>query len=220
MAPLVVRGAGLAPPHAFRPCSDPMPVLVSLALAASLALAPFAARAQALLVDQENLAEWDGAWSISGLAPVGQTFIPTFQQMNVVVLDLGQDIGSPDSAAFAVRLWADSIGGTLLGVSDTVLLRVQSRAHVRFDIRPPAPLVPGVKTTLEVFRAWGTGNLMAYGNFLGFDDVREAILGGQRRANTCLWFRTGYDASVPVAPSSWGAIKRRWRGARPPDLGP
>lgn len=182
-------------------------LIVALALTAA---AP-GARAQGFQVDQQNIADWDGGWSVALLGPVGQTFFPALDQMNVVVALLGTEGGPPQSGAFAVRVWADSIGGTLLGTSDTLTLPAPSWAQVRFDFARPVPLVPGRETTFEVFRADGDANLLIWGNSLPADDVRAAILAGRRQPRIALWFQTGFDSALPVMPTSWGAIKARWR---------
>jgi hypothetical protein len=119
-----------------------------------------------LIIDQQNpyIGGPVNGFEIPLFEPIGQTFIPTFNSMNVVILNL-QDLnhrGGP----WAVEVHA-GLDGALLGTSQAVDLPADFGAGqtaglpVEFDFASSIALTPGLTYSLEPIRFNGSAfNLM------------------------------------------------------------
>jgi len=103
--------------------------------------APTTARARTFLPDQENTTAVISARLVSFFAPLGQEFVPTVPQLDLVQLRMFN--AAAVSGAASVRIRADTIAGTILGTSATVDV-LPGPADV-YDVRFPASvaLTPG-----------------------------------------------------------------------------
>ncbi len=106
--------------------------------------------------DEENYVDPNGAVSVPGLAPVGQTFTASGSSMNAVALWLNLPSGGP-SGTVAVRLRADSITGTILGTtpSQTVTNIAAPELRYLFEFATPIALTPGNTYAIEVVHSAG-----------------------------------------------------------------
>jgi hypothetical protein len=127
-------------------------------------------RAEAdLIIDQQNA--YTGGpvqgWTIILFQPMGQTFVPTFDSMNVVILNLQDDAPFFGGGPWAVEVH-QGLDGALLGTSQAVSLPAgfgdgnAAGLPVEFDFASSIPLTPGSTYSLEPIRIDGSSfNLMA-----------------------------------------------------------
>ena len=151
-----------------------------------------------------------GAYSVSFYQPIGQEFLPSYSQVDVVDLYLIASITN-DSTQVRVRLHHDTIDGPIVGTSDVVTLRQTMDGVVRFTFAPPAPTTPTERHVIEVEFVGGAQNTMLGGGDSNGYAPGRPVLSGQFLMPNDFWFRTGVDRLVPVRQRTWGGVKSAYR---------
>ena len=81
--------------------------------------------------------------SINQSQPIGQAFTPSLSAVGFVQLQLFNGF-NPTNATIAVNLWADSLGGTLLGTTEPVSLPARfGTSNTNFLFLSPVAVTPG-----------------------------------------------------------------------------
>lgn len=169
--------------------------------------------ARAWVVDQGHTPEIFSSWSVAGMGPVGQEFVPALSPLNVVELwiDHGYTGTQPPTDIF-VRVREGTIDGAILGESAAVRVEDGLFAAVRFDFATPIPLTAGNTYVIEARVVPGGGNPMVCGaDAPGYAAGRVILLGNPSVSD--LWFRTGATEDVGDEAASWGAVKALFRRA-------
>jgi hypothetical protein len=169
--------------------------------------------ARAWVVDQAHTPEIFGSWSVAGMGPVGQEFVPALSPLNVVELWINHGYsGTEQPADLFVRVREGAIDGTILGESAAVRVEDGLFAAVRFDFATPIPLTAGNTYVIEARVVPGGGNPMVCGaDAPGYAAGRIILLGNPVAGD--LWFRTGATEDVGDEAASWGAVKALFRRA-------
>ncbi|HNO77825.1 MAG TPA: PEP-CTERM sorting domain-containing protein [Phycisphaerae bacterium] len=140
---------------------------------------------------------------IPAFSPLGQSFIPSLNGVDFVELKLTDNTTAPNDGTTAVRIREDSIGGSILGTSETVFLEDCFNFPegpgcgiaggfgeiVRYEFQNTIPLIPGETYVLEVMAltsSFGVGNVTSDQYPLG-TMIRDGIPDTGRD----LWFREG-----------------------------
>lgn len=180
---------------------------LATSLAACLALACSApVRAVELHWDQFHQPKVMSGYSVSFYQPIGQEFLPSYTQIDVVDLYLMASITN-DSTQVCVRLRHDTIDGPVVGTSDVVTLRQTRDGVVRFTFAPPAPTTPNERHVIEVVFVGGAQNTMLGGGDTDGYAPGRPVLSGQFLMPHDFWFRTGVDRLVPARQRTWGGVK-------------
>ncbi len=144
-------------------------------------------------LDQANDSYASGGYTIQSGSSVGQEFTPTTSSLDVVELKMNTQTGSSGQAF--VRIRSASITGTILGVSDTVLVTVTGSplSLRRFSFSQPVPLASSATHVLEVVHTGGVGSLgvMLTGSGGNTYAGGRAIYNGAPIAGDDFWFREG-----------------------------
>ena len=171
-----------------------------------------AALAAPYTVDQANDAlPIAGGFTINA-GPIGQSFVPTLNQLGVVELMINDQ--NPNFGAgvnLAVNIRDGDISGAILGTSQHVFFHDQSPMpfqqpeQLRFDFVAPVTLTPGHSYVIEPVRidggpsdqgVFGTGfGIDAYAPGVSF--FNGAVYTDPLNAPFDLWFREGVVTSVP-----------------------
>jgi len=151
------------------------------------------------LVDQANPAG-NGAHNVSYYAPIGQEFVPDSSALDIVQIHL---LGS-QATDFVVRLRQGTIGGPILGVSDTLTCPYRSQSVATFEFDRVA-LQPGELYVFEVVQLSPAGWMIETG-YDRYPDGRMLLQG--RPVNADLWFRLGTSWPPPGAGGEACAIVR------------
>ena len=159
------------------------------------------------VVDQEAAGTITSAYSVGGLGPVGQEFVPQMSSLDAVELMFSNNDFNQADAIVVVRIRAQTIAGPILGTSDPYVLpypTALSRHHL--DFASPVALVPGQLYVMEVARIVGIGNVLIHGCANTYASGR-IILVGLPEGGTDLVFSEGPVPVVPTRPSTWGSVK-------------
>lgn len=176
-------------------------------VAACLALACASpAAAIELHWDQFHQPKIMSGYSVSSFQPIGQEFLPSYTQVDVVDLFLIASITN-DSTQVRVRLRHDTIEGPIVGTSDVVTLHQTISGVVRFTFAPPAPTSPNERHVIEVVFVSGEQNTMLGGGDADGYAPGRPVLSGQFLMPNDFWFRTGVDRLVPTRQRTWGGVK-------------
>jgi hypothetical protein len=174
------------------------------------------AQLHTFLVDQHN----DVALATSGrgipgtFSPLGQSFIPNFDSLDAVELELFAICTTGLSQAVSVQIRSGSITGPVIGVSAVVLVACMAAPGIQhFDFAVPVALTPGGTYVIEVVPGpINAGDFIAVflhsANPYAFG---TAILSGAADSDKDLWFREGSSLVTPTAPTTWGQVKALYR---------
>ena len=166
------------------------------------------AAAHDFVVDQSNEPTPMSHHSIQYYMPLGQEFVPTMPQLDVVELDI-LDLSGTGPAELRVRIRHDAFDGPVLGESAIVTMAPWHDGALHFDFPEPVPLTPGQRHIIEVVLLSGSNPMLGSGDDTRYDNGR-GFLRGEFIADD-FWFRTGLDRSVPVRPRTWGGLKALYR---------
>ncbi|MBE2197730.1 MAG: hypothetical protein IAE79_03900 [Anaerolinea sp.] len=146
-----------------------------------------------LTIDQQNNITEGGLWGVAELGPVGQTFTPAADSLDVVVLWVATGGLAPVTLQVVVR--EGGLDGRILGQSQPVDIPLDFADRVSFAFVTAVSLRPGQLHTLEVTRVSSAGNgAVGWVQHAGWDDPYpngEAIVQGQPLPQADLWFQTG-----------------------------
>jgi hypothetical protein len=134
---------------------------------------------------------------INSNGPIGQEFTPSLNAVGFVDLNLGSDGAG---STIWVNLRTDSIGGAILGTTESIELSPAQYTIGRFNFSQPVPVVPGRRYVFEVVASGGA----AIGNH---DSTRatafstyphgDMILSGAPFDLDDLWFQEGMVVPEP-----------------------
>jgi len=163
-------------------------------------------------IDQVCLPQIWGGYSILVGGPIGQEFVPSHTSLTFVDLWIQNSTSSADDSAYVyVVIRADSITGTELGTSNTVLIPKPFYDVVRFFFAVPVGLVPGQRHVIEARTQGPGGPLLAAGDLAGSCAGVSGIFLGHRFANgEDFWYRTGRDPTS-VTEARWSHVKTLFR---------
>ena len=175
-------------------------ILVSTAVALQLS----AGTSSALIVDQANTPIPNLFINIFDFRPVGQSFTPTFDALNVVEL-LMEDAScsgvGAQGGSVLVRIHAGgTVVGPVVGTSSPRQFPNCFNDVLRFEFGALVPLVPGALHFLET--VYVSGDTATVGIFTGLSTYAGGQLlftglfplpGGEKD----LWFREGLEVSEP-----------------------
>ena len=168
--------------------------------------------AQPYEVDQHNDSfPCTTGFVIPGGGPVGQEFVPTVSQLNVVELYLNSQ--SPGTIGIAlVQIREGTITGPILGVSETFEVEPVAVPLTlsRFDFPTPVTLTPGSIHVIEVVATFGNMGVFHCGVGDTYPDG-ASIFFGNLNLDHDLWFREGFDAAVPAEDHTWTDVKTLFR---------
>ncbi len=178
--------------------------LLRRAVVTGIALvAASAASARADFIDQSNTANVTQFYNTNSSTnlPIGQEFTPTLGSLDFVDLhvdDAGSDIGP--GADFFVNIRMGTIGGTIVGTSDTIHVPDGTNTGggitiTRLLFSTPVSLTPGSLYVLQVVQTGSiggsNGNFGIAGNFGNTYTHGDAIIGGSGSPNFDFYFREG-----------------------------
>jgi hypothetical protein len=118
------------------------------------------ARAAIVVIDQQNLASPRDGGNIGAGNSVGQSFLPTLNEVDAAAFGLeeGSNSSGPVTAHLAILngvSGSDGLGGAVLGTSPNVTFSNTSFATIEFDLSSPVSLVPGDTYVLEIIPTSG-----------------------------------------------------------------
>lgn len=146
-----------------------------------------------LAIDPQNSAYQGALWSVTALAPVGQTFVPTVSTLNVVALWVAT--GGPESVTLQVVVRQGGLDGPESGRSQPVNIPVAFADVAVFGFETAVSLQPGQLHTLEVLRVSAAGHgAVGWVQHAGWDDPYpqgQAVVQGQPARQADLWFQIG-----------------------------
>lgn len=126
------------------------------------------------------------------LAPIGQSFVPTQNMLDVVALWV--KVNGAEEAVLQTAVHEGSLDGQVLGRSQPVAIPIGFEGAVRFGFETAVPLQPGQPYTLELLSDNGAGTAVGWVQHAGWDDPYpqgNAIVQGQAQSNIDLWFAEG-----------------------------
>ncbi len=173
-----------------------------LILLASIALLPYAGRAQGTFIyDQQSSVE--GNYTLMSFADVeagqtAQSFTPTLDSVGFIRIVLNDGTpGNTIPGLIFVSLHSGSPTGPLLASTEPVLVPVGTQGPVTFYFATPVPVTPGTSyyfgPRVQSGNTWGC-NVGAY-NYAG----GMAFNGGIAFPAWSLWFREGIVVPEPSA---------------------
>ncbi len=151
--------------------------------------------------DQTNDEITTGGHGIQAFSPIGQEFIPCLNCLEVVQLYIMNESGDSE---FVVKIYSDSITGTLLGTSIPVAVSGFYLDSLTFTFQE-IPLTPQNQYVMEILQPIGTsGSVLHTGSSY---QMGCEILSGVPYENMDLWFREGMFSGSAMERLSWGSIK-------------
>lgn len=155
-----------------------------------------------------------GGGSILGLAPYGQSFTPLSSTMNFIRLGVYDKVPNNGlGATLYLNLRTDSIGGSIIASSQSILLGNGYSGFTDFFFDSPVVLAPGDLYVFEIVAEPGSDNWGASaGEYLYSGGM--AFGGGLSVPGSDLWFREGtYTVPEPsvAAILLLGAAVFMWR---------
>jgi hypothetical protein len=184
-----------------------LPLLSSLLLSAALPAAP--AHAHEFVGDQACTPTLVAFYSVRYFGPLAQGFVPALDVMDAAEFSI--DWLSNGDTNLQVRVHRDSLGGEVVGVSDSVHVGWPAEGIVHFDFPTPVALQAGSPYVLEVVHLSGSGNpMLAAGDSRPYPDG-HAYIQGKPTEGYDYWFRVGADQALPARATTWGAIKAAYR---------
>ena len=178
-----------APPSTATP--TPMPTTIATAIPQPT---PISQTPSPFTPDQSSEAFRGALWGLAALAPIGQTFVPAQDALDMVVLWVAVN-GSQD-AALQVAVHEGRLDGRILGRSLPIPLPAGFEGQMQFRFETPVPLQPGQVYTLELLPVGGEGTAVGWVQHAGWDDPYpkgSAIVQGQSQPNADLWFEEGLE---------------------------
>ena len=159
------------------------------------------------VADQAQTDSIDASFSISYLAPVGQSFVPSATKLNYVKLNLLDNGGFEGEHVVYLNIRESTIDGDVIGVSETLTLEDCFNfeegpgcgigggytAEVRFGFVEDVVLVPDSTYVLEIVPEDGTSNLNVGYSHLDLYDLGGYFWDGQENPED-LWFEEGYTS--------------------------
>jgi hypothetical protein len=136
-------------------------------------------------------------YSLTQGQPLGQAFTPTLSSVGFVALEL-ENSPTRTNATIYINLWADSIGGTLLGSTAPVFFPANFVVGpTNFFFGTPVAVTPGTQYYLQPVIQSGGNNLWTIqADFYGYPGA--FYLKGVPQANGInAWFREGILVPEP-----------------------
>lgn len=139
-------------------------------------------------------------YNIHYFEPMGQEFIPDFHALDAIELQLDDAScyleGSP-GGNLMVRVRESTIGGTIIGTSDTMHFDNCFVGNIRFDFPSFIPLIPGRTYVLEaVYISLNTCTISMDEGPSSLYNRGSLIMSGIVQPGKDMWFREGLDHSV------------------------
>lgn len=197
------------------------PRIIRFAVATfAIVLAGHAAQAQ--FIDQANDVTPQIGNNLDFFSPIGQEFVPLFDQLNVVhmrVQDAGSDIG-PGANMF-VRIRENTIGGAILGSSSNTFVPDGFSGYAVFSFPTTVGLVPRDRYVIEVVKTSvgpGTGNYVLTA-FNGNSYLNgSAVRSGAVHTPIDYLFREGVTSftELSIAPKVYGNVTNGTEVGLPP----
>lgn len=177
-------------------------LIVAIVLIGGLGSSLAFAASGVAVVDQSSTSRFDlsqaGWWSIQFLAPVGQTFTPSFAGLDTVelwVADQWYPECSGGGGELRVNIRDGTVDGPIVGSSSPVTLPRCYTGIAHFDFRSLVPLVPGKLYVVEI---------AASGDNFGvvWQQIPDPYLHGSGIAlgepGPDVWFQAGLANSIPL----------------------
>jgi hypothetical protein len=162
-------------------------------------MAFFACGQGTFIYDQQSAVEayGNGGVSIQGNQPMGQSFTPELSSVGFIRLHV---YGEGDSGATVyVNLWAGSIGGTLLGSSQSVSTGANFGGAVNFFFLTPVVVNSG--TTYYFQPVLESGTVAAYTPAYSYNYPDGTLIEyGTPNSAYDMWFREGLYAAPEPSP--------------------
>jgi len=152
--------------------------------------------------DQTNDSIVQGGQSIQLFSPIGQEFMPSLNDLEVVQLRILNESGYSE---FKVNVYPDSITGHLLGSSNVVALYEYYYDIVTFTFET-ITLIPHNLYVIEILQTVGANGGVSLSGSNTYPLGRQ-ILSGVPQENNDLWFREGVFEGTVLERLSWGSIK-------------
>ena len=186
-----------------------------LVLLAVLLIAAIPVHADEYVWDQTNdvmdpLPEPMSSHNVIMFSPVGQEFVPNLEYLDVVQLWLSdRNHGTAGPANFIVNIRQGTIGGPIIGTSETTTLPGGHHGVATF-VFETVPLVPQSLYVMELVQLtssnWMVSGLSGWSTY----PLGRRILVGVPYENADLWFREGIGGAVPVRAVTWGEVKHKF----------
>ena len=152
------------------------------------------------LYDQQSATNGIGTFfvSITEAQPLGQAFTPSLSAVGFVQLQLFNAF-TPTNATIAVNLWADSLGGTLLGTTEPLSLPARfGTANTNFLFASPVAVTPGNTYYLQpVIQSGGNSDWFLRVDFYNYSGGALFMQGQPRTDGQVAWFREGIIVPEP-----------------------